>query len=50
MTSKKRLIRFIEAMFPDDLEMDHISLTFSDDNTVVLTMSRDSKEEDGDGE
>ena len=50
MTSKQRLMRLIETMFPDDLEMDHISLTFADDNTVVLTMSKDSKGEDGDGD
>lgn len=48
MTFKQRLIRFIETMFPDNLEMDHFSMTFADENTVVLTMSKDSKNEDGD--
>ena len=50
MTSKQRLIRFIETMFPDNFKIDHFSLTFADENKVVLTMSRDNKDEDGDGD
>lgn len=44
MSSKERLIRFIETMFPDNVEMNRYSLVFVNDNKVMLTMEYEQME------
>ena len=40
-TDKERLINFIKKFVPDDFEIKHISVTFTDDNNACISLSND---------
>ena len=45
---KQKLINFISRLIPDDLEFNHVSMTFKDDYTAIITIDNKEDSEDED--
>ena len=48
MTDKERIICFLEEFIPEDFKCGHISVTFNDDDSAVITLSNKEEKENAD--